>query len=88
MPCAIYKKDGKTIFTGSTLYSNSFTDSLEIQFFTTVKEDSDKTEQDSLTNQLFQDSQPTPQTFIVEYPLLAYKDCVPTDNQIGIMHLA
>ena len=24
----------------------------------------------------------------MEYPLLAYKDCVPKDNQVAVIHLA
>ena len=80
MPILI-NKDEKVF--GSIIYEEVGNASLTLNFFTTRLRTKEQTEIEPELPQ-----KPMPQTWIVQYPLLAYKNFMPNNTEICIVHLA
>ena len=66
---------------GSVVYEEYGTDDLQLEFFTSKLKRKEQ--------EVFEYSQrPLAQTWIVDYPLLAYKDFTPENREIVIVHMA
>ena len=63
------------------IYEEIGTDELCLNFFTAKLISSEDDEMDY-------PQQPVPQTWMVDYPLLAYKTFTPMNKEIAIIHLA
>ena len=81
MPVAISQK-GDVI--GSVIYEEYGSDEMILEFFTApLNQPADKTM--AITDY---SQRPLAQTFIVDYPLLAYKNFTPDNHEICIVHMA
>ena len=81
MPVAISQK-GDVI--GSVIYEEYGSDEMILEFFTApLNQPTDKTVEITDYSQ-----RPLAQTFIVDYPLLAYKNFTPDNHEICIVHMA
>ena len=66
---------------GSVLYEDPTTADLTLNFYSSYLKEEDDIELDF-------SQQPTPQSWTVDYPMLAYKTSSPEDNEIALVHLA
>ena len=76
-------------FFGSVIYKELGTDELCLNFVKAVTSSQiqgQKTEEEEL--ELDYPQQPVSQSWIVDYPLLAYKTCTPMNKEIAIIHLS
>ena len=81
MPVAISQK-GDVI--GSVIYEEYGSDEMILEFFTApLNQPTDKTMEIKDYSQ-----RPLAQTFLVDYPLLAYKNFTPDNHEICIVHMA
>lgn len=82
--------DGKKmLFFSSIIYEEYGTDELKLNFVTSTVRDAENDEaNEDEQAQLDYPQQPVPQSWIVDYPLLAYKTYDPKNREIAIIHMA
>ena len=65
---------------GSVLYEDPTTADLNLNFYSATLDEDDI--------ELDFSQQPTPQSWTVDYPMLAYKTSSPDDREIALVHLS
>lgn len=85
MPIKINSETESVI--GAVLYEEYGSDDLQLEFFTSTLKELEKLKDNEMPEYDYP-QRPLAQTWIVDYPLLAYKSFTPENKEICIVHMA